>query len=230
LGSDSGNSNNAEKALVDPKDKIDFANKIHEYMFGLELDHYDEAFAGLQRLVQQYPADAGTAYLEFGKSLVHLGKYQEAVLILRSAIEKLPDSSTAHFQLGLALAKTGQWEAALPEIQAAAERNPTSAQMHYYLAAVNNRLKRLPEAAAEYEMALKLDPDHFQANLRYGRMLFLEGHAGAALSKLAHAVRVNPDSAEAHTFLADAYQQLGQTENANRERAAAERLKSQPPD
>jgi arylsulfatase A-like enzyme/Flp pilus assembly protein TadD len=230
MGSDSGNLNNSEKALIDPKDKIDFANKIHEYMFGLELDHDDEAFAGLRELVRQYPADAGTAYLEFGKSLVHLGKYHDALPILRSAVEKLPESSTAHFQLGLALAKTGQWEAALPEIQAAAERNPTSAQMHYYLAAVHNRLQHLPEAAAEYEMALKLDPDHFQANLRYGRMLFLEGHADAALPKLAHAVRVNPDSAEAHAFLADAYQQLGQVENANRERAAAEQLKSQPPD
>jgi len=230
LSSDSGNSNNSEKALIDPKDKIDFANKIHEYMFGLELDHYEEALAGLHELVQQYPADAGTAYLEFGKSLVHLGKYQDALPILRRAVEKLPDSSTAHYQLGLALAKTGQWEAALSEIQAAAERNPTSAQMHYYLAAVHNRLQHLPEAAAEYEMALKLDPNHFQANLRYGRMLFLEGHADAALPKLAHAVMVNPDSAEAHAFLADAYQQLGQVENANRERAAAEQLKSQPPD
>jgi arylsulfatase A-like enzyme/Flp pilus assembly protein TadD len=230
MGSDSGNSNNSEKALIDPKDKIDFANKIHEYVFGLESDHYEQAFAGLRKLVQQYPADAGTAYLEFGKSLVHLGKYQDALPILRSAVEKLPDTSTAHFQLGLALAKTGQWEAALPEIQAAAERNPTSAQMHYYLAAVHNRLQHLPEAAAEYEMALKLDPDHFQANLRYGRMLFLEGHGDAALPKLAHAVKVNPDSAEAHAFLADAYQQLGQVENANRERAAAEQLKSQPAD
>jgi choline-sulfatase len=230
LSSDSGNSKNSEKALIDPKDKIDFANKIHEYIFGLESDHYKEAVAGLHELVQQYPSDAGTAYLEFGKTLVHLEKYRDAVPILRRAVESMPDSSTAHFQLGLALAKTGQWEAALPEIQAAAERNPTSAQMHYYLAAVHNRLQHLPDAAAEYEMALKLDPDHFQANLRYGRMLFLEGHADAALPKLAHAVKVNPDSAEAHTFLADAYQQLGQVENANRERAAAEQLKSQPAD
>jgi hypothetical protein len=30
--------------------------------------------------------------------------------------------------------------------------------------------------------------------------------------------------------LADAYQQLGQAENANRERATAKQLKSQPPD
>ncbi len=230
LGSESGNSNNnnKEQALVDPKDKIDFANKIHQYMFGLEENHYPEAFAGLHELAEQYPADAGTAYLEFGKALIHLEKFQEAVPVLRSAVEKMPDSSSAHYQLGLALIKTGQWDAALPEIKAAVEHDPTSAQMHYYLAAVNTRLKNVPEASREYEKALELDPNHFQANLRYGRLLFLEGHPDAALPRLSRAAQVNPDSAEAHAFLADAYQKLGQTENAQRERAKATELRTQP--
>jgi Tfp pilus assembly protein PilF len=41
---------------------------------------------------------------------------------------------------------------------------------------------------------------------------------------------VDPNSAEAHAFLADAYQQLGQAENASRERAKAAQLKTQPPE
>jgi arylsulfatase A-like enzyme/Flp pilus assembly protein TadD len=230
LGSESGNSSSSEQALIDPKDKIDFANKIHQYMFGLELDHYDEAFAGLHDLAQQYPSDAGAAYLEFGRALIHLEKYQEAVPILRNAIEKMPDSSSAHYELGVALVKTGQWEAALPEMRAAVEHKPTSAQMHYYLAAVYTRLKQLPEATGEYEKALELDPDHFQANLRYGRLLFLEGHPEAALAKLSRAAKVDPESVEAHAFLADAYQQLGQAENASRERTKAAQLKTRPPE
>jgi choline-sulfatase len=230
LGSDNGSSNSSEKALIDPKDKIDFANKIHQYIFSLEADRYDEALAGLHEIAQLYPSDAGSAYLEFGKALIHLEKYQEAVPILRNAVEKMPDSSSAHYQLGLALAKTGQWEAALPEMQAAVEHKPTSAQLHYYLAAVHTRLKHVPEANREYEKALELDPNHFQANLRYGRLLFLEGHPEAALPKLTRAAKVDPSSAEAHAFLADAYQQLGQTENASRERTRAAQLKTQPPE
>jgi choline-sulfatase len=230
LGSAGGNSNNSEQALIDPKDKIDFANKIHQYMFSLEADRYEEAIAGLREIVQQYPSDAGTAYLEFGKALIHVEKYQEAVPVLRSALEKMPDSSSAHYQLGLALAKTGQWEAALPEMQAAVEHKPTSAQLHYYLALVHTRLKQVPEASTQYEKALELDPDHFQANLRYGRLLFLEGHPEAALAKLSRAAKVDPNSAEAHAFLADAYEQLGQTDSASRERARAAQLKTQPPE
>lgn len=229
LGSDSG-STDKEQALIDPKDKIDFANKIHEYIFDLEMDRYEESLAGLHEIVQQYPADAGSACLEFGKALIHYHRYQEAVPVLRTAVEKLPDSSSAHYQLGLAMVETGQWEAALPEFQAAVDHQPTSAQMHYYLAAVYNRLKRLPEATREYEKALELDPDHFQANLRYGRLLFLEGHPEVALPKLSRAVKVDPESAEAHAFLADAYQQLGQAENADRERTRAAQLQAQPPE
>jgi predicted Zn-dependent protease len=136
----------------------------------------------------------------------------------------------AHYELGLALIKTGQWEAALPEMQAAVVCTPTSAQLHFYSGAVHLRLKHIPEAAAEFESSLKIDPDHFLTNLKYGEMLFREGDAAGALRKLSRAVKVDPKSAEAHAFLADAYQQLGQAENSSRERAGAAQLKSQPPE
>jgi Tfp pilus assembly protein PilF len=135
----------------------------------------------------------------------------------------------AHYELGLLLVKTHDWEAALHEMQAAVVCTPGSALMHFDLAAIETRLNHVPEATKEYEKALQLDPDYFQANLTYGRLLLLEKDPDAALPKLMRAVKVSPDSAEAHEFLANAYQQLGQAENAERERAKAEQLKTQPP-
>ena len=136
----------------------------------------------------------------------------------------------AHYELGLALIKTGQWEAALPEMQAAVVCTPKSAQLHFYSAAVHLRLKHIPEATAEFENSLKIDPDHFLANLKYGEMLFKVGDPAGALPKLIRAAKVDPKSAEAHAFLADAYQQLGQLQNASRERAKAAELKNQAPE
>jgi predicted Zn-dependent protease len=129
--------------------------------------------------------------------------------------------------LGLALIKQGHWDAALPEIQAAVDHQPTSAQFHFYLAGVHVRLNQLPQADAEYEKALGIDPEHFQANLLYGRLLLREGHPEAALPKLNRAAKLIPDSAEAHVFLAEAYDKLGQAQNASEERATAARLKAQ---
>ena len=106
---------------------------------------------------------------------------------------------------------------------------PGSALMHFDLAAVQTHLKHFPEAIDEYESALKIDPDYFEANMFYGRFLLQMGHADAALPKLVHAAEINPESAEVHASLADAYQQLGQAENAERERTKAAELKAEQP-
>jgi predicted Zn-dependent protease len=135
-----------------------------------------------------------------------------------------------HYELALALIKLGQWEFALPEIQAAVVCTPKAAQMHFYLAAVQLRLKHIPEATTEFEKALELDADLFLANLKYGEMLLLQGKAAEALPKLMRATKVDPKSAEAHAALAQAYAELGQTKNADSERAKAASLKGSGPD
>jgi arylsulfatase A-like enzyme/Flp pilus assembly protein TadD len=229
LASDSSGSNDSEKAKTDPKDKIEIANLLHRALVDMEEDRYDEAIAGLQQVVKQEP-DAATGYLELGRALVHRQRSQEALPVLRTAAEKTPDSGMAHYELALALIKTGQWEAALPEMQAAVVCSPKSAQMHFYLAAVHLRLKHVPEATAEFDKALELDANHFQANLKYGEMLLLEGKAADALPKLSQAVKVDPKSAEAHAFLGRTYEELGQQQNAERERDKAAQLGAQAPE
>jgi Tfp pilus assembly protein PilF len=57
-----------------------------------------------------------------------------------------------------------------------------------------------------------------------GRILSLQGNPREALPNLREAAKVNPESREAHLFLADAYEQLGMNPDAQRERAQAQRL------
>jgi len=230
LGSTVDNSTSKEKVRIDPKDKIDYANRLHETLFELQEQRYDEAVTKLGELVKQYDSEAAAAYLEFGRTLINNEKYPEAETYLRKATEKAPDSSLAHCELGIALIKQGHWDLALPEIQAAVDHQPSSAKYHFYLAGVHVRLKQLPQAAKEYEKALELEPDDLEANLTYGRMLLAGGNAEAALPRLARAAKVAPRSVEAHTLLAEAYDKLGQVQNATEERNKASQLKSQPPE
>jgi Tfp pilus assembly protein PilF len=106
---------------------------------------------------------------------------------------------------------------------------PGSALFHFDVAAVYTHLRQVPEASAEYEKSLEIDPDYMEANLTYGRLLLSEGQNDAALAKLSRAVKIAPDSAEAHGFLAEAYEKLGQAQNASEERAKAAQLKAAPP-
>ena len=225
LASDSAAPENKATAEIDPKDKIDTANRFHRSLVDLEEDHYDEAIAELTQVLKQDP-ELASGYLELGRALVHRERYQEALPVLRTAAKKNPSSGMAHYELALALIKTGDWEAALPEMKAAVVCNPKSAQMHFYLGAVHLRLKQVDEATAEFESSLKFDPDHFMANLKYGEMLLTLGDAKAAIVKLSRAVKSDPESVEAHAALADAYRQVGQEQNSNRERAKAAQLQS----
>jgi Tfp pilus assembly protein PilF len=102
-----------------------------------------------------------------------------------------------------------------------------SAMMHFYLALVYQRTSRDPEAEKEFQGALRLDPNHFPANLLLGRLLVGQQRPAEALPYLRKAVKLRPDSIDAHGFLSNAYRELGQDTNARREFSEAERIKSQ---
>jgi Flp pilus assembly protein TadD len=81
----------------------------------------------------------------------------------------------------------------------------------------------------ELQAALDLEPRHFRANLLLGRILALSGQADSAVAHLRTAVDVQPSSAEAHEFLADAYDKIGDRAAAALERQRAEQLRAKKP-
>jgi Flp pilus assembly protein TadD len=164
------------------------------------------------------------ANLQYGIAQARLKHFDLAIAPLRKAVTAQPDNGMGHYELGLALFETGDWKGAAPEFEAAAERAPRWADAHFSLAAVYARIDRVPEAMTELDTTLGLSPDHYRANLLRGRILSLQGNPLGALDNLEKATQVQPDSSEAHSFLADAYQQLGRVADAERERAAARKL------
>jgi len=221
LASDNSKTAESGEDLIDPKDKIQVANSLHQALVYLEEDRYEDAIPLLERVVKDEPRSS-TGHLELGRSLIHVKRYDEALPVLQNAVEKMPSSGMAHFELGLAFVKTGQWQQALPEFQAAVANSPKSAQLHFYVAAVLTKLKRTQEATKDYETALEIDPGHFQTNLKYGRILFMQGNKIRALSLLQNAAKAEPESRQAHMYLADVYAAQGQVARANRERALAQ--------
>jgi choline-sulfatase len=223
LASATAHPTSEDVAAIDPKDKIEVANRFHHDLVDMEEDRYDQAIADLRDLAAD-ERDIPTIDLELGQALFHQGQYREAVPVLRSAAEKDPTSPFPHYQLGLTLIQLEQFSDALQEMKAAAACTPNSAQYHYYVGSLETRMLNLAEAEKEYEKAVELDPNYFDAYLSYGRVLLMEGHVDAALVKLVQAVKLRPQSAEAHSSLAEGYTQIGQTAKANRERALAKRL------
>jgi arylsulfatase A-like enzyme/Tfp pilus assembly protein PilF len=212
----------------DPKDKIEIANEMTEANLQLEDGHYQEAIANLERVVAADP-NISAAYMVLGTAWSSVGDYQHAVPALRKAAELRPESVSAHYQLGMALFQTGDVKSAAPEFEAAVAGFPQSAEMHFSLAAVYVRVERAADAKRELRKSLQLKPNSFDTNLMLGQILMNEKNAALGLPYLRKAAGLQPFSARAHEFLADAYGQLGQKQNADRERALAERSKTMQP-
>ncbi len=214
-----------EKNLTgsDPKTQIEIANILHDAMFDVEDGRYEEALPLLRKALVALP-NMPVANMQYGIAQARLKHFDLAIAPLRKAVTAQPDNGLGHYELGLALFETGDWKGAAPEFEAAAARAPRWADAHFSLAAVYARIDRVAEAMTELDTTLGLSPDHYRANLLRGRILSLQGNPLGALDNLERAAQVQPDSSEAHSFLADAYQQLGRVADAERERAAAQKL------
>ena len=224
VGSDTAPAQDETKlAGADPKTRIEIANLLHDAMFDVEDARYEQAIPLLARALAVQP-EMPVANLQYGIAQARLKHFDLAIAPLRKAVTAQPDNGMGHYELGLALFETGDWKGAAPEFEAATARAPRWADAHFSLAAVYARIDRVPEAMTELDTTLGLSPDHYRANLLRGRILSLQGNPLGALDNLEKAARVQPDSGEAHSFLADAYQQLGRVADAERERTAARKV------
>lgn len=207
-----------------PKSKIELSNVLHDAMLAVEDGRFAEAVPMFQRVLADSPTVAA-AQQQLGVALARLKRYPEALPWLRKAVELTPDAGPAHYELGLALYETGSLEESVPHFEFVAKKNPKWADAQYSLASVYARIKRVPEAVDLLHTVLLSNPEHFRANLLMGRILTLQNLAAEGVPYLEAAVKAQPNSSEAHAFLADAYQRLGRADDEHREREAARKAK-----
>jgi Flp pilus assembly protein TadD len=82
----------------------------------------------------------------------------------------------------------------------------------------------LPQAIKECKTVLEVLPEQYGTNLILGRVLIRSGDPEAALPRLKKAAEIRPQAPEPHMSLSEAYDKLGQTADADRERGEATRL------
>ncbi len=217
VASDSVDTKDSEKLSgADPKTKIQISNLLHDAMFEVEDARYEEAIPLLKKALAEQP-ELPAANMQYGIANARLKNYAEALGPLQKAVKLMPDNGLGRYELGLALFETGDWKGAAPEFEAAVARAPKWADAQFSLASVYARTDRVPDAMDHLDICLSLDPAHYRANLLRGRILSLQHKSAEALPNLQKAVELQPDSREAHLFLADAYDQLGESAKAGRD-------------
>ncbi len=134
--------------------------------------------------------------------LTQPGRQREAIAEYESALRLKPAYGQAHFNFGVALAASGDLAQAVTHFDAAFRILPPDASAHLSVAALLGRdPKYADRAIAEYETALQLNPDLFNAHNDVAVLYAKAGKLGDAARHLEAAVKLEPNNATARENL-----------------------------
>jgi uncharacterized protein HemY len=119
---------------------------------------------------------------------------------------------------------TEDYEGAATAFEHVLKAEPNIFDAHIFLIVAYAKLDRTQDEIRECQTVLKTLPDNFGANVNLGRALAKTGDFANAVAPLQKAISLAPDRPQPHLDLADVYDKLGKPDDANRERAEAERL------
>ena len=131
--------------------------------------------------------------------------YRSNLALWSDTVAKLPTNPYSQADLGVALDQQGDEEGALARYTEALRLKPDLKDLHHahdVMGLALAKLGRVPEARAEFELALRYQPNFAPAHSDLGNALRREGRLGEAEAELREAVRLQPDLAVAWLNLA----------------------------
>jgi lipoprotein NlpI len=172
----------------------------------------DEALADMTRAIELAPSFA-PAYAARGELLAHRREYEKALADLNEALRFDPADAETWHQRGDVNDILGRGDAAIADYGEAIRRNPRA---DYYIdrgAAFDKRRDR-ERAMADYDRALRLEPDNARAHSSRGRMRFERGEFADAVPDLMKAADLDPDAPYYAIWLYLARARAGETDAA----------------
>jgi Flp pilus assembly protein TadD len=102
--------------------------------------------------------------------------------------------------------------------------NPGHAETYYKLADAYSRIQKFDDAEKLLQRSIWLDPTATGPYVLMGKVLEKKGEPELAVRALRHAAAMDPNNAITHHLLGQAYRDLGNTEEAERELKLAGQL------
>ncbi|HEV8226042.1 MAG TPA: tetratricopeptide repeat protein [Methylomirabilota bacterium] len=172
-----------------------------------------EAERELKLLLELAPRLAEPNYL-MARILLGQGKEEEAVKYLRVALRGNPSHVGSNVLLGRYLASKGQREQARQPLEAALSVNPSLTEAKFLLANLYAQSGRFQDALALAQSLARADSKAAAPLVLVGAMEVAQQNPRAAVDAFDKAVRLNPQSVEAHRGLGQAYGLLGQNDRS----------------
>jgi tetratricopeptide (TPR) repeat protein len=197
--------NVARTAIAQDPDAIDARRWLASACY--DLGAMDEAVAQLEWISARAPDDARPEYL-LGLIAKDNERFGEAIDHYREALRRdprPPNREHLHRELAESLIPLSRFDEAL-EVLRECERTAASLTLS---AECHQNLGRTGEAQELLRTARELDPTYGPACLQEGILFLLLGRAADARVSLEEAVRLAPQSRQAHFHLSQVYRKLG---------------------
>jgi Tfp pilus assembly protein PilF len=181
------------------------------------------------QILQSNPNSA-RAHQVMAERYVERGRFAEAEREYTESLRLKPYTSNVHHALGDVFAAERNWSAAVAQLRMEAQLQPASADAFYSLGSVLLQQRQASDAVEELEHANRLRPDTPQILLALGRAALAANDAARAETSWIKLLGIDKESAlaaSAHFELAALYRRSGRTPEADREKAAYERLRNQ---
>jgi tetratricopeptide (TPR) repeat protein len=167
----------------------------------------ERAEAALREALRIDPYDAAAWDLA-GRVRAEKGEFPEALYDFEKAIRHRPKFAPYLYDYALTLTSASEFGRAQESAEAAARADPNLAEPHALLGGLLARKRQLPEAAREYQEAIRLRPDFGRARLGLASALVSQGETRQAVEQLREATKDRDP--EVARLAAGALQRLGE--------------------
>ncbi len=158
--------------------------------------------------------DAIQAYSALASFLASQGRAAEAQKRLEEARAKLPDSATLQRAFGDVAATQGHFDVAIGHYQSALERNGNDLGTRFRLGVAFRNVKRLEEAAKEFDTIVATDKDFPNIAVERGLLFEQSGDVTKALEQFQTALEKTPKDIDLQLRVGAAYVAIGEVDKA----------------
>lgn len=180
--------------------------------------------------ILQSNANSARAHQVLAERYVEDGRLAEAEREYGESLTQRPNASNVHLALGNVLAAEHKWPLAIAQYRIETELQPASAEAFYRLGSTLLQQGHARDALEQLTQADRLKPDAPQILLELGRAAFAAqdtARAEACWIKLLGLDSKSRFAAAAHLGLSVLYRQSARLPDADREKAAYEKLTNQ---
>ena len=194
----------------------------------------DPAVEVFQKAAERYPTSPRLA-IGLGMALYSRGNYDDAVKSLLKAADLNPSDPRCYYFLSKAYdSSPNQAEDVIQRFRRFLELQPQNARAHYYYAMSLWKGRRVEDSGvdtAQVEALLKkavvLDPGLAEAHQQLGNLYSDQKKYGEAIPEYLAALQHNPEMADAHYRLGQAYVHTGQKDRAQEQLKIYQGLREQ---